>query len=272
MKPFVFRFSISLLAVLAALAGVPSLVSAQDVIPVDPPPETEAPAHIVRSWEVAQVIPAEKIQREEYPSFFFIFFSDWQELEADSRGLVDPVGRTAREDPGGDLVMARHVFYSKEDRVMRLVLGYSDEIDLFFNGQRVFSGQKDRRGRDQSFPGLHDKVPVEVRKGLNEIFLLVTDHLGGWGFMVQADQALSPKLTDHSATEEVWTTPDSFLTPESVLRDPNREILYVTNFDANYRSKPEPSGFVSRLSMEGEILDLRWIDRAHAPHWHGHLA
>ena len=76
MKHLVFRFSIRLLAVLATLTGVPSLVAAHEVISLDPPPEREVPAHIVGSWEVSPAIPVEKVQREEYPSFFSIFFTD----------------------------------------------------------------------------------------------------------------------------------------------------------------------------------------------------
>ena len=66
-------------------------------------------------------------------------------------------------------------------------------------------------------------------------------------------------------TEEVWITPDTFLTPESVLKDPNREVLYVTNFDNEYSSKPEPSGYISRLGLDGVVLDQRWVDGLNAP-------
>ena len=151
---------------------------------------------------------------------------------------------------------------------MNLDLGYSDEVDLFFNGHRVFSGKSRYQGRDPSFlgiVGLHDQVPVQARKGLNEIFLMVTEVFGGWGFMVQAEGGVSPKPTDHAATEEAWVTPDVFLTPESVLKDPERDVLYVTSFDTDFARKPQPSGFVSRLSLEGEILELRWVEGLNAP-------
>jgi hypothetical protein len=234
----------------------------------DPPPEREVPEGMIWNWAVSQAIPVERVRREAYPSFFSIFLTDWRLLEADVRGLVDIADRTARQNPSGDLALARHIFFSDEDRVMNLSFGYSDEIDFFFNGRRVFSGQSRYQGRDPSFLGilgLHDQVPVQVRKGLNEILLMVTEVFGGWGFMVQADRELSPKPTDHAATAEVWMTPDTFLTPESVLKDPIRDVIYVTNFDTNYGSKPDPSGFVSRLSMDGEILDLNWVEGLDAP-------
>ncbi|MFC1791775.1 SMP-30/gluconolactonase/LRE family protein [Gemmatimonadota bacterium] len=60
-------------------------------------------------------------------------------------------------------------------------------------------------------------------------------------------------------------TPDTFLTPETVLKDPNRDILYVTNFDNAYSTRTEPSGYISRLAMDGEILDHQWVTGLHAP-------
>jgi hypothetical protein len=259
MKRFLINPLIGAVVMVSASAGFPSRLAAQ---------EPESPKYIVRSWEVSQAIPVEKVQMEKYPSFFAIFFTDWQVLEADDRGLVDISEGIASQSPSGDLVMARHVFQSDEDRGMDFSIGYSDEVALFFNGHRVIGERTREEGSDPSSAGildLHQEAQVQVRKGLNEVFLLVTGKLGAWGFKVQVDQELSPKTTDHTVTEEVWKTADVFLTPESVLKDPTREVLYVTNFDVRFASKSEPSGFLSRLSMDGEILDLHWVEGLNAP-------
>lgn len=238
------------------------------VLEFEPSPAREMPSGAVQEWAVSQAFPADRVNRQAYPGFFSLFLADWQDVQANVRGLVDIADRTARENENGDLVLARHVFLSTEDRLVNLDLGYSDEVDVYFNGKRVFSGRSRYQGRDPSFLGilgLHDQVPVPVRRGLNEILLMVTEYFGGWGFMVQADGELLSKPVQHAATREIWVTPDSFLTPESVLKDPERDVLYVTNFDTNYGSKPEPSGFLSRVSPNGEILDLKWVEGLHAP-------
>jgi hypothetical protein len=218
------------------------------------------------------------VNRDAYPSFFSVFLSEWQEMQAPPSGLLDVARRTARQNPTGDVVLARHVFWSDEDQLVPLNLGYSDEVDLFFNGQRLFRGQSRYQQRDPSFlgiVGLYDQVPVQAKRGLNEILLMVTERFGGWGFMVQADGQLDPKPVDHSVTEEVWATPDTFLTPESVLKDPNRDVLYVTNFDAQFATRDGPSGYISRLGLSGDILDLKWVEGLNAPTgmaiWHDTL-
>jgi len=232
------------------------------------PTPREPAANMIRRWQVSEAYPAARVQRSAYPGFYAIFGADWQPLEADARGLVDVARRTGRRNPEGDLVLARHVFYADEDREMTLSVGYSDEADLFFNGGRVWSGQSRYQQRDPSFlgiVGLFDQISVPVHRGLNEVFLMVTEVFGGWGFMVQADAPLRPKPTDHARTREMWATSDTFLTPESVLKDPSREVLYVSNFDNQYASREEPSGYISRLGMDGEILELQWVSGLHAP-------
>jgi hypothetical protein len=240
-----------------------------DVTPAfDPPPEREVPEGMVREWMISQAYPADQVNRDAYPNFYGIVMSDWEKVDGGPSGLVDVARRTPRVNQGGDLVLARRIFWSTEDREMRLNLGYSDELDLFFNGQRLFRGQSRYQQRDPSFlgiVGLYDQVPVRVKRGLNEIFLMVSETFGGWGFMVQADGELAPKPMDHELTEEVWMTPDTFLTPETVLKDPNRDVLYVSNFDNQFATREGPSGFISRLGMDGEILDLRWVEGLNAP-------
>jgi hypothetical protein len=223
---------------------------------------------MIRNWWVSQAYPADQVNRDAYPNFYGIVLSEWEEVTAGASGLLDVARRTPRVNPDGDLVLARHIFWSDEDREMVLNLGYSDELDLFFNGQRLFRGQSRYQQRDPSFlgiVGLFDQVPVRVKRGLNEIFLMVTEVFGGWGFMVQADGELTPKSMDHEATEEVWMTPDTILTPETVLKDPNREVLYVSNFDNQFATREGKSGFISRLAMDGEILDLKWVEGLNAP-------
>jgi sugar lactone lactonase YvrE len=64
---------------------------------------------------------------------------------------------------------------------------------------------------------------------------------------------------------KVWETDGVFLTPESVLYDPKRDILYVTNFDAQFATASEPTGYISRVALDGDIRDHRWVAGLSAP-------
>jgi sugar lactone lactonase YvrE len=61
-----------------------------------------------------------------------------------------------------------------------------------------------------------------------------------------------------------------FATPESVLHDPESDVYLVSNINGTPVAK-DGNGFISRLSPDGTIVALRWIDGAapgvtlHAP-------
>jgi hypothetical protein len=63
---------------------------------------------------------------------------------------------------------------------------------------------------------------------------------------------------------EVWRSDTLLLTSESLIYDRKRDILYVTNLNMEPRVK-DGNGFISRLSTDGKIIDLKWIEGIHSP-------
>jgi hypothetical protein len=50
-----------------------------------------------------------------------------------------------------------------------------------------------------------------------------------------------------------------FATPESVLHDTEADVYLVSNINGGPLDK-DGNGFISRVSPEGDVIDLRWID------------
>ena len=257
------------------MAGIPRLISVRSIwimlLPVALPGFMSVPLRAqlpIHNWQVAGPYPAAQVARSAYPGFYAIFQAPWKEAGTADGGFLDLSLHIPREHSGGDLVLARVSFLSREERVINLELEYSREVDLFFNGWKVFAGRRPNLFRDSLDRGIEngkDQVPLYAKEGMNEIFLMVSSDSKEWGFRAGTDVELDPVPRDHGAAEQAWITPDSFLTPESVLKDPNRDVLYVTNFDNEYATKTEPSGYISRLGLNGEILDLHWVDGLNAP-------
>ncbi len=61
-----------------------------------------------------------------------------------------------------------------------------------------------------------------------------------------------------------WETDRVFKTPESVIYDAERHILYVSNICGDPQDK-DGNGFISQLSMKGEMVRLKWIGGLNAP-------
>jgi sugar lactone lactonase YvrE len=63
---------------------------------------------------------------------------------------------------------------------------------------------------------------------------------------------------------EIWRTDTILLVPESVIFDKTRNVLYVSDLNQEPRKK-DGNGFISKLSTDGNIIDLHWIDGLSSP-------
>ena len=67
---------------------------------------------------------------------------------------------------------------------------------------------------------------------------------------------------EHGSITQLWETSETELqTPESVIHDEKRNFLYVSNINGSPMEKVE-NGFISKLSLEGEILELKWFSES----------
>ncbi len=90
------------------------------------------------------------------------------------------------------------------------------------------------------------------------IFLLVVFSCNPSKPSDQVKEVPEPRLI------QLWASDTMLRTPESVLYDPQRDILYVANVNLNPWEK-DGNGFISRLDLDGNIIDLQWISGLHGP-------
>ncbi|HKI88852.1 MAG TPA: hypothetical protein VKA38_07500 [Draconibacterium sp.] len=64
--------------------------------------------------------------------------------------------------------------------------------------------------------------------------------------------------------EKIWTSPDGLKTPESVLFDNDRDVIYVSNINGDPAQK-DGNGFISILFPDGKIKNLEWVKKLNAP-------
>jgi DNA-binding beta-propeller fold protein YncE len=67
-----------------------------------------------------------------------------------------------------------------------------------------------------------------------------------------------------SSLRKVWETDTLLRTPESVLYEPIENVLYVSNINGNGAVK-DGNGFISKLTLEGQIITLQWVAGLNAP-------
>ena len=61
-----------------------------------------------------------------------------------------------------------------------------------------------------------------------------------------------------SAPELLWET-TGFIAPESAVFDAARQEFYVSNMGDHTKEAPGGDGFISRVSVDGKLLELKWV-------------
>jgi sugar lactone lactonase YvrE len=223
----------------------------------DPPPEIETPLGMFTEWELSQAFDMTQIDLERTPEQQGITEVTWRKVESDPSGLVD-IARYEGRRSIADCVFARTTIKADKDTVLNLKFGYSDAVFVFLNSDLVFFGNSAYRQRDPSFLGiigLNDAVYLPLKKGDNELLLLVAESFGGWGFMCQDGNA----FFQHESLTKSWELPRKFRFPESVVYDRRRGLLYVSNYFLPGR------GFISKVNPNGEVEELEWITGLNRP-------
>ncbi|MCP4727888.1 MAG: hypothetical protein GY863_22810, partial [bacterium] len=243
-----------------------------DDLEFDDPPEITAPEGILTEWEVSKAYPISQLRREAYPPFFATFSAGWESLPVEASGLLN-IGKSRGriKPPEADCVMVRTSIYSERKQNVKLSLGYSDEVDLFLNSKKIFSANSSYQSRDRSFVGVlgfNDHLILPLEKGVNEIFMYITERFGGWGVKAKIDKDVISPVKEYSLLEKAWETSEDMLTPESVVYDKDKDILYVTNYDfpsAMQGKFNENTGYISKVKLNGEIEELKWVTGLNFP-------
>ena len=235
--------------------------------------QTETPDVAITKWQVSQAFQVGNLDLSavEYPQFYNIFYARWEDVTSQPSGLVDVSALRTGGGKDADAVMVRALVSSERKQRVRLSIGYSGEIALYLNRHKLFYGANANRWPDPSTPGnaqTNEAVYLDMDKGLNEIFMLVKESSGGWAFACRTDRKLDEPAVNLGRLVKAWETQPVFLTPESVLYDAKRGVLYVTSFDAKYKANAQPNeytGYISKVRLNGEIDSLKWVSGLHAP-------
>ena len=153
-------------------------------------------AGLLSDWELSPASDAGDVDTNQYPAFI----SQWENVHAEDPGFV-LVNRyrsspamfpmPSREEmrkgrvKGAKVVFARTYISSVKGDEKTLKIGYSDDIVVYLNRKRIFSGKNALSYRDDGSLGtfgLFDQTDIHLNPGNNELLVAVTEYNGGWAF------------------------------------------------------------------------------------------
>ncbi len=223
-----------------------------DSLKFNPPSVTETPLGMITNWELSQSFSYNLLDKKTYPSQDVLAKVEWKSVTSEPSGLIN-VARYAQKGPVlPGIVLARTMLQTDSEKSFELQFGYSDQVSIFMNGRLLFHGNSVYQSRDPFFQGrvgLFDSVFLPLKKGSNELLLLLAESMGGWGFMCREGDAL---YLDKSLTK-LWELPNTLSWPETVLYDEKRDVLYVSNLYS------DENQFISTVKLNGEMENREWI-------------
>jgi len=230
-----------------------------------PAPLVDRPPGCVRDWEISQPVKRRRLDFDVYPDLKAPGLAPWTKVTAQPDGMLDISRTFGRLGVEPDGIVARTVIRTAEEGPKKFWIGYSDEAGLFVNGRPVFYGNSAYRYRDSSFlgvVGLNDAVTVPLKKGDNELLVVLGEASGGWGFIVQ-DAAFVHRAP---GVEPLWsTTGKDLLIPESAAYDPGTDAFYISNYDGYNPSRGAGRQFITKLTAGGAVAALQWVGGLNNP-------
>ncbi len=232
-----------------------------------PAPKRAPAKNMLTKWQISQPILVRDVDRSRVPNALELKEIEWRDVASDHRGLVDLAPHATKNGTVPEVVFARTVVQAEKEGIQELSFGYSDAVHLFVNGELLFFGQSAFRSRDllfQGIVGLNDAVYPKLKKGDNEIFLMVSEVFGGWGFMARLEPARGEAVKLHKTVTTKWDVTEELKAPESAAFDKAREVVYVSNYNP-FGPPGAKDGFLSRLSADGKMLDREWVEGLDRP-------
>jgi ribosomal protein L34E len=172
-----------------------------------PAPAAALPRGTITDWELSDAFDATAFKPGIAPS---LTGRSWERVHVEAPGFVlvnryrrapatniprDPATGAPLADvimggpiPGAKVVLARTVIQSDRAEVRRMLIGYTNGVEVYANGQPLFFGMNPIVQPAMSWMNMiGDGVYVPLKQGRNEVVFAVTDLTAGWGFWARLD-------------------------------------------------------------------------------------
>ena len=150
---------------------------------------TKAGDETIQSYQVSELIDANPLYNEPQLPDGFVEKLAFKTYNTETDGLIN-LAQTGTLSPKANAVLLKIDIETSKDIVKSLNFGFSDIAKIYVNQKAVWTGSNVYRSRDYRFLGtigFFDTVYLDLKKGHNEVIVMVAENLGGWGFKARFD-------------------------------------------------------------------------------------
>ena len=172
------------------VAAFSNVVVRPGVVPatMPPAPDRSRPANLVTSWQLSPAFVPPDGRLAGLPAELLANRASWPAHGVDQEGrliLDRHIAHASNEKPSAAVL--RLVVPADRDTTRRLDLGFSDEYLLFVNGRPVAGGEAAYRFDNPRGDGVihvgQSVAFLPLRRGENEILIVLKDVFGGWAII-----------------------------------------------------------------------------------------
>lgn len=162
-----------------------SITESPNKLPLDP--------CIVTGWKLSTPYKLKGLNHTEpYPINKLKNINHWIVPAIDNTGLVN-ITRYYGHINGTDqtYVILKTTIVSDHRQKIKLNFGYSDAATIYLNKEPLFTGNNAYTSRNMAFGGwINDKdaVYLDLKKGKNELLVVLAENFGGCGFLAKLDK------------------------------------------------------------------------------------
>lgn len=155
----------------------------------------EEPNRIAK-WLISDAFSEKELESQPQLTGAFLKSRQWGELQAESTGLVN-ISVLRERTPEKNTVLAKFELNATNDQLKKLELGFSDRARVYCNGTILYSGNNTYQSQDYRHLGtigFFDSIYLPLKKGKNEIIVVVSETFGGWGIQGKLEnwEAINP--------------------------------------------------------------------------------
>jgi len=162
-----------------------------------PAPAADPPNGLIETWRVSKVLEDAELNTRIATGARMTDGLALTALPVESNGIAN-LARLSGRTPEASTVFASFHIHAEMARAVAMRFGFSDRVQLFLNGQRLFSGDDAWRTRDARFLGTVGpwySVDLPLRAGENEVVMAVGETFGGWAAMAAIEDRAGLTIT-----------------------------------------------------------------------------
>ncbi len=152
-----------------------------------PPVPVAVPANgtkgIITQWQVSNTINRSLFEKQYQLTSVLKKKLSWTTQNSEPSGTIN-LARFSKLTDTANTIVAKLVFNSASEQVNELSFGFSDYVTIYLKGKAVYYGNNKQYSRDYRFLGTigyFDKLFLPLKKGMNELWFVVSEDFGGWG-------------------------------------------------------------------------------------------